>query len=99
MTETRARAASEGEDEMLDTRSFNLNAAPALEPVQPGERILVLDVLRGFALFGVLLAYALWNLGGPPATTYSQADLESVLRPASGRVAARHASRTFARGG
>jgi len=46
-----------------------------------------------------LLAYALWNLGGPPATTYSQADLESVLRPASGRVAARHASRTFARGG
>jgi len=54
MTETRARAASEGEDEMLDTRSFNLNAAPALEPVQPGERILVLDVLRGFALFGVL---------------------------------------------
>ncbi|MGH3118432.1 MAG: DUF418 domain-containing protein [Gaiellales bacterium] len=37
--------------------------------------------MRGFALFGVLLAYTLWNLGGPPEETYSQADriLNSVL--------------------
>ena len=48
--------------------------APRLLPVQPGERIPALDVLRGFALFGVLLAYVLWNLGGPLDEAYSQAD-------------------------
>ncbi len=46
----------------------------ALRPVQPNERILALDVLRGFAMLGVLLAYALWSLGSPPGRTYSQAD-------------------------
>jgi uncharacterized protein len=35
-----------------------------LTPVAPGERIDVLDVLRGFALFGVLLANALWFFSG-----------------------------------
>src|SRR5262245_44913262 len=50
------------------------NDATPLQPVAPGERILALDVLRGFALLGVLLAYALWNLGNPPWDTYSQAD-------------------------
>src|SRR5215510_12222448 len=50
------------------------NDATTLQPIPPGERILALDVLRGFALFGVLLAYALWNLGNPPWDTYSQAD-------------------------
>jgi uncharacterized protein len=34
------------------------NAQPA--PVAPGERIQLLDVLRGFALFGVLLANVVW---------------------------------------
>ena len=48
-----------------------------LEPVAAGERILALDVLRGFALFGVLLAYTLWNLGSPPASTYG--DLDRLL--------------------
>lgn len=43
-------------------------------PIQPNERIGVLDVMRGFALFGVLLAYALWNLGGPSKDSYSQMD-------------------------
>ena len=46
----------------------------ALEPVLPGERIVELDVVRGFALFGVLLAYTVWNLGGPPEDTYVAAD-------------------------
>jgi uncharacterized protein len=57
------------------------NAVPALWPVGPGERIPELDVLRGLALFGVLLAYALWSLGSPPAETYSQANrlLDSAL--------------------
>ena len=50
------------------------DAAPPLQPVQPGERIAALDVVRGFALFGVLLAYTLWNLGSPPEDTYSNAD-------------------------
>jgi len=50
------------------------NDATPLQPVPTSERILALDVLRGFALFGVLLAYALWNLGNPPWDTYSQAD-------------------------
>lgn len=49
-------------------------AASTLRPVEAGERILALDVLRGFALFGVLLAYALWNLGTPPEDTYSSFD-------------------------
>ena len=49
-------------------------ASPLLQPTLPGERIPALDVLRGFALFGVLLAYTLWNLGSPPERTYGQAD-------------------------
>src|SRR6266568_5361061 len=48
------------------------SSSSRLRPVQPGERILALDVMRGFALFGVLLAYALWNLGNPPEESYSQ---------------------------
>jgi uncharacterized protein len=45
-----------------------------LLPVTPGERIDAIDVLRGIAIFGVLLAFTLWNLGGPPASTLSTAD-------------------------
>src|SRR5262245_61082540 len=50
------------------------NAAGPLQPVQPSERIPGLDVLRGFALCGVLVAYTLWNLGSPPENTYSNTD-------------------------
>ena len=50
------------------------NATARLEAVKPSERIAALDLLRGFALFGVLLAYALWNLGNPPDEAYSQTD-------------------------
>lgn len=63
---------------MLDNDLSVQNAAPGaatrLQPVTPGERIPALDVMRGFALFGVLLAYALWNLGHPPEDGYGQAD-------------------------
>lgn len=59
------------------------DADPAirLQPVAPGERIAALDVLRGCALFGVLVAYTVWNLGSPPWDTYSALDraLERVL--------------------
>src|SRR5687767_1388234 len=59
---------------MPDNGSPVRDAAPTPRPVEPGERIPELDVLRGFALFGVLVAYALWNLGGPPEETYGPAD-------------------------
>jgi len=47
-----------------------------LRPVSPGERILALDVLRGFAMFGVLLAYCLWNLGNAPEESYTPLDIK-----------------------
>jgi uncharacterized protein len=63
---------------MKPARSFRdssiQSAAAPLQPVLPNERIPALDVVRGFALFGVLLAYALWNLGSPPEDTYSNVD-------------------------
>jgi uncharacterized protein len=57
------------------------NAATLLRPIQPAERIAALDILRGFALWGVLVAYAVWSLGAPPEETYTQFDrtLELVL--------------------
>lgn len=48
--------------------------AARFQPVRPSERILALDILRGFALFGVLLAYALWSLGRPPDEMYGPLD-------------------------
>lgn len=44
------------------------------QPVQAGERILALDVLRGFAMFGVLLAYAMWSLGTAPDESWTKLD-------------------------
>jgi uncharacterized protein len=55
------------------------NSNLALLPVAATERIEALDVLRGFALFGVLLAYTLWNLGTPPAESYGQ--INRILDP------------------
>jgi uncharacterized protein len=60
---------------MNDNDSYNLDATPRMHPVLQNERILALDVMRGFALFGVLLAYALWNLGNPPEESYSQINI------------------------
>jgi uncharacterized protein len=59
---------------MLKNSSTIRNAALTLQPVQAGEREPALDVLRGFALFGVLIAYALWNLGSPAEETYGPID-------------------------
>lgn len=44
------------------------------EPVRPSERIVELDVLRGFAMLGVLLAYCMWSLGTAAPETYSRLD-------------------------
>ena len=43
-------------------------------PVGTGERILALDVLRGFAMVGVLIAYCMWSLGTAPAESWSPLD-------------------------
>jgi len=42
--------------------------------VQPNERIQYLDVIRGFAISGVLFAFVFWNLGTEPHSTYTVFD-------------------------
>lgn len=44
------------------------------QPVSPNERILALDVLRGFAMFGVLVAYCVWSLGTAPEESWTALD-------------------------
>jgi uncharacterized protein len=53
----------------------------AERPVGAGERILALDVLRGFAMLGVLMAYCVWSLGTAPEAQWSATDraLDTVL--------------------
>jgi len=53
----------------------------AERPISGGERIVALDVLRGFAMVGVLIAYCMWSLGTAPAESWSPLDrgLDSVL--------------------
>lgn len=48
--------------------------ASAGQPVAQRERILALDVLRGFAMFGVLIAYTMWSLGTAPDESWSPLD-------------------------
>ena len=43
-------------------------------PVSGQERILALDVLRGFAMVGVLIAYCMWSLGTAPEESWSPLD-------------------------
>jgi uncharacterized protein len=44
------------------------------QPVGLRERIAALDVLRGFAMVGVLVAYCLWSLGNAPEEQWSATD-------------------------
>src|SRR5436190_4394265 len=60
---------------MKNNYPLTVDANAGMLPVSQDERILALDVMRGFALFGVLVAYALWNLGSPPEESYSQIDI------------------------
>jgi uncharacterized protein len=48
--------------------------AHAEQPVALRERILGLDVLRGFAMLGVLVAYCMWSLGTAPEESWSAFD-------------------------
>ena len=50
------------------------DAGLAVRPLSAAERLPLVDVLRGVAILGVLLAYTLWNLGSPPAATWSRVD-------------------------
>ena len=46
-----------------------------VRPLSAAERLALVDVLRGVAILGVLLAYTLWSLGSPPPETWSRADV------------------------
>jgi uncharacterized protein len=43
-------------------------------PLNPANRLALVDVLRGVAILGVLVAYTMWNLGTPPANTWTVAE-------------------------
>lgn len=47
---------------------------PAAGPIEIRDRILALDVLRGFAMTGVLIAYCMWSLGSAPEANWSPLD-------------------------
>ena len=55
-----------------------------LLPISPAERIRSIDVLRGLAMLGVLIAYAVWNLGRPPVADLTSAD--QILQLALGVI-------------
>lgn len=55
------------------TRQSRVVASPP-QPVSPQSRIEAIDVMRGVAILGVLVAYTVWNLGGPPVDTYGPFD-------------------------
>ena len=59
---------------MLDKDLRTEAAANELLPISLAERIDSIDVLRGLAILGVLIAFAVWNLGGPPSSELSSAD-------------------------
>ena len=65
--------------ESTSTREASLYAPPRhtptpVRPVSAAERLPLVDVLRGVAILGVLVAYTLWNLGSPPSETWSRTD-------------------------
>jgi uncharacterized protein len=49
-------------------------AGQSEQPIGPRERILALDVFRGFAMLGVLIAYCMWSLGNAPQESWSRLD-------------------------
>lgn len=55
------------------TRQYGVVAGSS-QPVSPRSRIEAIDVMRGVAILGVLVAYTVWNLGSPPVETYGPFD-------------------------
>jgi uncharacterized membrane protein YeiB len=43
-------------------------------PVSTNQRLHLLDIIRGFAISGVLLAFIFWNMGNAPQSTYTSFD-------------------------
>jgi uncharacterized protein len=55
---------------------FEQSSEPVtVRPLMANERLALVDVLRGVAILGVLVAYTLWSLGTPPAETFSRTDV------------------------
>ncbi|MGH7694654.1 MAG: DUF418 domain-containing protein, partial [Gemmatimonadaceae bacterium] len=52
----------------------DLTKRQSVGPTLGMHRIFALDVMRGVAILGVLIAYTVWNLGSPPSDTWSAAD-------------------------
>jgi uncharacterized protein len=50
------------------------SSAPVVRPLGAAERLAFVDAVRGIAILGVLVAYTMWNLGGPPEAAWSGAD-------------------------
>ena len=46
-----------------------------MRPLSAAERLALVDVLRGVAILGVLVAYTLWSLGSPPPEKWSRTDV------------------------
>ena len=54
----------------MNHSQLNWPAGPTLGT----DRIAGLDITRGVAILGVLLAYTVWSLGGPPVETWTPFD-------------------------
>lgn len=52
-----------------------MSGRQAAQPLRPSERIAELDIVRGFAMLGVLIAYCFWSLGTAPPETFSRLDV------------------------
>jgi uncharacterized protein len=48
--------------------------ASVVRPLSAAERLALVDVLRGIAILGVLVAYTMWSLGSPPTNTWTRVD-------------------------
>ena len=58
----------------VSTTAGSAEDTRTVRPLSPAERIPFTDALRGVAILGVLVAYTMWNLGSPPADTWSAAE-------------------------
>jgi uncharacterized protein len=69
MNDITAQASSESSTSFFWTTA-ELRAGGQIRPLAPSERLPLVDVLRGVAILGVLVAYTFWNLGSPPPESW-----------------------------
>lgn len=60
---------------VLEPPLEQLSEPATVRPLMARERLALVDVLRGVAILGVLVAYTLWSLGSPPSEQWSRADV------------------------